>query len=280
MKPLIDPDEIKDLAPMPASVARLARIACDASASALDIAEIIQYDEALAAGALRLANSAWAGARRTVDNVKDAVVRIGVGRVLQMAVGTRVNHQMDRALSGYGLGEHELWRHSVAAALAAEKMNSFAKARIPAAAFAASLLHDIGKLVIARHLGDEVLKEITALSGDGSLSYVEAERRVLGTGHPEVGGAMARQWGFPEPLVLAVERHHEPNAQPDPLLDVVHVANAVAKLIGVGLGREQMNMNVSSEAARRLGISQQSLESLCASVLDGLDKAEETWRVG
>ena len=58
-------------------------------------------------------------------------------------------------------------------------------------------------------------------------------------------------------------------------MDVVHVANAVAKLIGVGLGSEQMNMKVSEEAPKRLGMTSSGLEGLCVVVKDELAKVEE-----
>ena len=112
----------------------------------------------------------------------------------------------------------------------------------------------------------------------GNLTYIEAERAVLETDHADVGAAVARHWEFPESLVSAIERHHDPDPAPEPLLDVVHVANAVAKLVGVGLGSEQMNMKASSQASRRLGLSAPALEALCADVAGGLAKAEEVWR--
>ena len=52
-----------------------------------------------------------------------------------------------------------------------------------------------------------------------------------------------------------------------PALDAVHVANAVAKTIGVGLGVEGMNMSINTEAVIALGLTNESLEALCAQTL-------------
>ena len=57
-------------------------------------------------------------------------------------------------------------------------------------------------------------------------------------------------------------------------MDSVHIANTVAKVIGVGLGSEQMNLKVSVEAPQRLGMDFKNLESLCATVRDELANAE------
>lgn len=274
---LIVPDEIDKLAPMPVSVARLAGIVGDPNAGVNDVAQVLEFDQALTANLLRLANSAWSGSSRKLETVRDAVLRLGVGRVLELVVGSRVAGPMSRKCDGYALGEHELWRHSVAAALAAERLGKYAEQPIPASAFTASLLHDIGKLILNRHLKPDVVAELQRIVKEEKVSYLEAERRVLGIDHAEIGGAVARHWQFPETLVSAIEHHHDPNVEPNPVLDAVHIANATAKLIGVGLGTEEMNMQASSEPAKRLNLSPSGLESLCAAVLVDLTQTEELW---
>jgi putative nucleotidyltransferase with HDIG domain len=187
---------------------------------------------------------------------------------------------MCRPCAGYDLGENELWNHSVAAALAAERLSRYAMRPIPGAAFTAALVHDVGKLVLDRHLDAATADRIWRLTREESLAYVDAERRVLGTDHAEIGGQIARHWNFPEALVQAIERHHDPDPVNDPILDAVHIANAVARLVGVGLGSEQMSMVASTAAAERLGLTATRLEGLCATVGAELAEADSIWRGG
>lgn len=276
---MIEPAEIDKLTPMPASLARLAEVVGHPDTSVAEVSAVVELDQALTANVLRLANSAWSAASTTIDTVRGAVLRLGAGRILEIAVGERVAGQMNRACPGYELGEHELWRHSVAAALATEQLKNFAREPVPGVAFTAALLHDIGKLVLGRHLSAEMIAQVRELSQRAGLCYLDAERQLIGTDHAEVGGAVARHWQFPAVIVDAIERHHDPDAQPEPVLDAVHIANAVAKLIGVGLGSEQMNMRASTQAATRLGLSSAGLEGLCASVVVELAKTEQLWGV-
>ncbi len=270
----IKPEDVESLKPMPASVLSLARVATDPDSSLAEITRIIELDEALTANILKMANSAWSSSQKKIDTVRAAVIRMGSGKILRMAVGRSIGPAMESGLPGYALGEHELWRHSVAAALAAEHMGAHAKADIPAAAFTAALLHDIGKLLLSRHINAETISRILEMAESKKVSYVEAEREVVGADHAQVGGAIARQWKFPEPLVRAIELHHDPDQEPDSLRDAVHVANTVAKLVGVGLGSEQMYLKVSDAAPQRLGMSPAGLEALCARVQLELDQAE------
>jgi len=94
---------------------------------------------------------------------------------------------------------------------------------------------------------------------------------VLGFDHAQVGGVVARRWRFPNELAEAIAYHHRPrDGNESSALDAVHVANAVAKILGVGMGAEEMNMPVDSGAARALGLTPASLESLCAAAAQDL----------
>ncbi len=273
----IKPSEIQTLAPMPISIAKLATMISSDNVDMAQIARVIELDQTLTANTLRLANSAWRYRREPIMTVKEAVIRIGAAQILKLVVSERVGNAMREACPGYELAENELWRHSVASALASERLGTHVSVAIPGAAFTASLLHDIGKLLLGRRLGHHALEEIRRIEESEGIPYVEAERRFLGTDHAKVGGEIARYWSFPEPLVQAIEHHHNPDANPGPLLDAVHISNVVAKLIGTALGTEAMNLHVSSGAPKRLRLSSLHLESLCAEVQDALDEAEKIY---
>ena len=84
-------------------------------------------------------------------------------------------------------------------------------------------MHDIGKLLLGRHVGQEKVDEIRNTVHQENLTFIEGEQKLLGTDHAEVGGAIARHWSLPEPLVAAIELHHNPDQQPDALLDIKDV---------------------------------------------------------
>ena len=276
---LIDDSEIEHLYPMSPSVDRLAGIVCGEDVDFDEVTSVTELDEALTAHVLRAADSAYSVSRTPIGTVKQAVVRLGADRVLQLVVGSQVAGTMRQACDGYELDEYELWRHSVAAALAAKLVGQVAKVRVPGAAFTAALLHDIGKLLLKRHLGREAVEAVRDLMTRTGMLYIEAERHVLGTDHALIGGAVAQQWRFPDELARAIGQHHNPDVEPTPVLDAVHVANLVVKTIGVGLGSEQMNLKVSSGACARLGLGEEDIVALCADTLSGLHEAEERYGV-
>jgi putative nucleotidyltransferase with HDIG domain len=164
----------------------------------------------------------------------------------------------------YDLSEHELWRHAAAAqlavrALAAERP----QARIPAVAETAALLHDIGKLIVSRFLHADVRELVAHAKGHG-ITFVEAERQLLGTDHAAVGAAMAEAWNFPPEIIDAIRRHHSPPfTDATVVLDAVTLANAVAKTIGAGLGAEGLNLTLDNASYHRLGIDFRTFGRAC-----------------
>src|SRR5262249_9675574 len=133
-------------------VARLASLLSGPDWSMHEVEECVAYDQALTTKLLRIANSALWFRSHAIGSVRDAVMRIGSGTVVALVMGAGVQRRMAKALPQYGLREGDLWKHSVASALAASVLDSMTRVEVPVEAFAASLLHDIGKLVMGRVL--------------------------------------------------------------------------------------------------------------------------------
>ena len=120
MKPITEiVTQAEKLKPLPNTVVKLAQVIADEHSTIDDVTEIIRYDQALTADILKIANSAFSASNRSIDNIRDAVIRLGSARILEMVVSKKVKFIMKRGLDQYGYSENDLWRHSVASALAA-----------------------------------------------------------------------------------------------------------------------------------------------------------------
>jgi putative nucleotidyltransferase with HDIG domain len=274
---LIDVSQISRLAPMSNTAVRLVKLGTGLELDMNEVVAIVEYDGALTANLLRWANSAWSGAQKPIVSVREAVVRLGWETLLKVAVGHCVAAPMRKQLPEYALAEEELWDHGMVSALTVECLQAkHGLVTIPIA-FTAALLHDIGKLLLAQYLSEAKLGKIYHIIKNEKLTYFEAEQRVLGTNHAQVGGDIARFWKFPETLVSAIEHHHETFRGPNQVLDMIQVANGVSKIIGIGLGTEQMNMQTSVQVLRRLGLDFAALESVCVDVKDRLAEEKGRW---
>jgi putative nucleotidyltransferase with HDIG domain len=226
-------EQAYNLEPLPVSAARLAGLVADPDSNLSSITEVISLDPSLTGRVLRAANSARSAARSNITNVNDAVIRLGRGTILSIVVGSAARKQLQRSLPAYGLGENALWKHSVAAAIAAETMGQICRVSVPPEAFAAALLHDIGKLVLARFLDAPTLELIREAESSGHLDPLQAEREILEVNHAELGGLIAQKWGLPESIVQGISYHHRPEESEFAICDVICAANDIAVETGL-----------------------------------------------
>lgn len=255
-----------DLEALPASVTRLAAIAAKEDWDVREVEQTVSLDQALSLRLLRAANSAASAARMPIATIRDAVVRVGLGTLVSMAAAGSVQRRLTGAIPEYGLIEGELWRHSVGAALAAEAAQGFCDVTLPPETHAAALLHDVGKLVLARFLDPDVLRVLTLAREEGHLSSLRAETELLTVHHGELGGLIAQNWQLPPRLVTGIIHHHTPDLANDIVADVVHVANVAAKRVGAGHALDEDERHVHPASLARLRLTEKGFDSLCRMV--------------
>jgi HD-like signal output (HDOD) protein len=255
---------INNLDPLPVTAQQLTQAISDEDVSVNEIARIIEYDQAIASNILRVANSALYGGQFPVDEIRGAVVRLGTNTILSIVLDDHMKKLRIHAPM-YDLSENDLWLHGAVASLAVQEIQREAtKAEIPRVASIAALVHDLGKLIIVRYMKVD-MRQLLDRCEEKKITFVEAEREIMGCDHAEVGGAIARRWKFPEEITRAVELHHQvPVAEPTPILDAVMIANLIAKTLGIGLGAEGMNFEVDPGCSRRLGLSFSAFCRACA----------------
>jgi len=228
---VIEPERLMEAAnalePLPVSVTRLASLVASDDYAAGDVVEVIAFDQALTALILRAANSASSGTSKPVATVHEAVVRLGGGPVLTLATNGAVRSRLKQHTDPNG-ARFDMWRHSVTAALASELVKNATSLYVPASVMTAALLHDVGRLVLAKALTPHMLHLIAQLAEAENLAPLEAERAVLMTDHAELGAIAAEAWQLPDTIVEAIRHHHAPLQSSSPLATIVALADELA----------------------------------------------------
>jgi putative nucleotidyltransferase with HDIG domain len=260
---------------MPGAALKLLGVLDDPGVTVQQIERILRQDPGLTANVLKLANSAYFGIPSKVGSVRQAVMLLGLKRLIQMVIAACTGAVLDRTVPGYDLPAGELWRHSLAVSVAAERL--VRELRIPAAEeiFTAALLHDVGKIILGRFV-QEGLAEIEKALAQG-LSFETAETIVLGVNHAEVGAQVLLKWSLPGNVVNAVRWHHAPekSERGDTMLDVVHAANGLCRMAGIGAGNKAPHSDLSAAVAQRLGLNPAHLEKLAAQAVKGSGELEQ-----
>ncbi len=265
---------IDNLDPLPVTLQQLMSALSDKDFPLKEVAQIVEYDQAVMANILRVANSVYFSGSNRIETVRTAVVRLGSSSLMNIVLGQYFQKiTVDTLL--YDLTEDDLWMHSVVASLAAEEIMKNSDLNIPNNTPVAALLHDVGKLIMVRYFESD-FRPVLALCDKKDLTFVEAERELFGCDHAEIGGAVARRWGFPKEIILAIERHHDFEIiESQPVLDTVVMSNLVAKTLATGLGAEGMNLWIDHRCPSRLNLDFKGFCLVCACVVEQLENIKD-----
>jgi len=273
-------DEIMAIAdrlpPFPKVAMQVMKMIEEEHVKAVDLAEIIQYDAIITANLLKVCNAAYFGLSRKVTSLEDALVVLGHSNLRDIIItSSSVRFYNGNAGGGYMLEEGELWKHAVAVAIMAKHLAPNFTGVDGGTAFTAGLLHDIGKRFISSFVAGD-FKKIMMLGHSGECSFPEAERRVLGINHAELGAKILDKWQFDQDMVAAVKSHHDNDAmEADSLTALVALSNTLVISMGIGVGADGLATEIQGEALQRFGIDPSGLELAMAEVMYELDKAEE-----
>jgi putative nucleotidyltransferase with HDIG domain len=226
---------------------------------------------------LRACNSPYFGLEEPVSSVDQSVLMLGHQQILHIVLTVAFGTAMVVPLPAYAVEASELWRHSLITASAAEILvdeTSALNVEAPVA-FTVGLLHDIGKLALGQALTPEMQTKIRELVEMEQSSRVEAERKIVGTDHGEVGACLLRGWNLPEEILEATANHHNPVFEPRPKLSVItHLADCLAHLAGSAPGWDGFATRVNPQAVAVLNLDEARLESLVIRVRESFDRVD------
>jgi putative nucleotidyltransferase with HDIG domain len=133
-----------------------------------------------------------------------------------------------------------LWDHSMRVGLFARGIAASVTTdrNLIGTASTAGFLHDTGKLIFARHFESEYIKA-TLLADQEKMHIRDAEKKVIGASHDQLGAYLLGLWGLPEPIVMAAAFHHDVLRYPVQkfnTVSAVHIADAFERQISAGNG--------------------------------------------
>jgi putative nucleotidyltransferase with HDIG domain len=217
-----------------------------------ELVEAVEADVGLAIAVLRFANRSSSPAA-SIGSVPAAIDVLKPSGVLAIA-GTAPVFDFFETNGGREMRPERFRVHALATQQAADEIGRAIGWEDRDELAVASLLHDVGRLVIANlHPGDRGHFDALAKTPEQRL---REERDRLGIDHALVGGVLARRWSLPQRIAVSIERHHADDA--DGLAALVATADMVAHYSqGEAVSPERLHAS-----AKRCGLSPDALRDL------------------
>lgn len=189
------------------------------------VVRLLEQDEMLAGGVMRLIGSPLYAGRSRIRSLKEAVVRLGVRTVRDLVFETAL-HQGVFRLAEYGETIEQIRRHSTVTAYIARIVCKHAKID-EEHAFLCGLLHDIGfagLLFAVSNIESEASPPLIQLWGEIDVLHEQASRIVT------------RLWNLPVELQELVGHHHHLHTgETSRVAAAIHIADRLSERFGASV---------------------------------------------
>lgn len=246
---------VSSLPAMPEAVQQVQAAVEDPAMGAADVAEILKRDPALSAKIISLANAPVHGIRNRIDSIEAATAMLGLREVYTVTVAAAVVNRLAGS-STFDYAAH--WRRSAVCGSLAKILARAAGKDFGSGVYAAGLLHDIGRVVLA----EVAPGPYGALDHDlNDEALVRAEHDIFGISHPEVGFVVATNWALPAPISESIRYHRQPERARD-FPETVHLIALASQLTDHIEIPEAMPLECCLPAALDFGIEEHRLTGI------------------
>jgi putative nucleotidyltransferase with HDIG domain len=273
---------IENLPTLPIVAQQVMKLVASPNANMAQIAAVVSRDQAIAARVVRLVNSAFYGMRSRVGSIQHAIVVLGLNVVKNLVVGVSVVKMFEDSAQASIFDRQQFWVHTFACARAARLLAERTGRSEPEDYFVAGLLHDIGILVLDQFFHPRFV-DILGLSIRERIEYNDAERRVLGLNHGEVGAVLAQKWRVPDFVAHTIRFHHEPGCMPTDasaardIVALVHFADARVQGKRIGNFIETFRTTCDPTTERYLNVSEMLVEEVLQQVGAEVKELMKEW---
>jgi putative nucleotidyltransferase with HDIG domain len=254
--------KIDKLPTIPAIAYEILNIVGDDTVSVNKIESVVENDPAISGKILSVANSAFFGIKQPIKTLDNAIMRIGLNNVKNIALGISIMTVFDEGKGQSVLNYQRIFNHSVSVGFIAKRLSDELKLGTSDEIFINGILHDVGFLVLSRYFSDNYKDVLEHMKNGQTL--LEAEKNVLEFDHADMGAWLANQWQLPNNIKDTIEYHHSPSHAKRSLkhVSVTHVADYISTKNILSPVETDPGYPLDAAALEVLGINEDDLNDI------------------
>lgn len=265
----------QNLQMLPAIAIQALEVAKDPDCTINEFTAVVERDVKLASDTLSMANSVMFSTGRPVSSLHQSVVRLGFRQCRNLILSTSMSSLMKKISLDQEWIRETLWRHGFLTAMVALNVNRTVAAGFQGEEFAAGLIHDFGRTLLAVCLPDS-FADIDSLSFEEHDDVLHQEDCIIGTNHCELGAWFAKANKLPAELIDVIRYHHTPQRSVDftRLVALTAVSDHMANHLQHGVGANGYDISTNSAAfvLERCGVRNAAarLSETCETIMEAV----------
>lgn len=247
---------------LPEVAVKLQQLLDDHNVSADQIVTTLAVDPFVSAQIIKSANSAIFAGKPPVENVRDAVSRLGYRQLRTLVITITMNKMFYSNNPVINFRMKQVWEHSREVA-AISYVLALRNAHLsPDQAMLAGLVHDIGVLPLCLHIEKHHVP-----IADDTLSMLIRKT------HFQVGSKLLEKWNFPQDIVAVVAEHENIHRESATMpladyVDIVTFANLQDRV------RAKVTAWNNIAAVSRLGLSEAECQNFLEDYAERIELVE------
>ncbi len=230
-----------------------------------ELAKIISSDPALTAKILMVTNSSFYTLPQKIDSIPKALTILGTNTLKNIAL----SFVIAKDLRGPSEGMFDFdffWKRALTAAVSADILSPVISDKNEDT-FVTALLQDIGIVIMYLCRTGDYLKVLDEKRASSS-AIEEAEKKIFGFDHQELGSEVLKHWGIPETIYGPVRYHHRYNDIPQNFRITSNLLLLSDKMSSVyhGTRSAEKFQDIKSIICNDYGVNEEDLESMIDSV--------------
>jgi len=214
----------------PRTYTRLQQLVQSNDVSVRRLAQVVYEDPAVCAKVLQVVNSAFFRLARRITNIEQAISYLGINAIRTLVLSSEVfsSWRLSPSLPGFDPETLQQRAHRVASAACALADTQSMRDD----ALLAGLFHNIGHWILLQE-SPQQLAQAMAMARTERMPLKQAESKVMGASHAEIGAYLLGLWGLPHSVIEAVAFQHCPRRVHQASYDVLAMLALARTLSGI-----------------------------------------------
>lgn len=248
---------------LPDVISNVLSLSEDNELNSTTLASAIETDYLLSHRVIRIANSAYYSPLDRIESVLDSVRILGYESVRSLAITTTVVKGLWVADSLFN--RDSFWLHGLRCGIIARNLAHTIQLVNPELLFMIGVMHDVGRYALIQSDPERFQAALKLMNQEG-IALWRAEKQVLGLHHGEIGGILAQKWKLPDPMIVTIRFHHEPEDAADYTRNsrIIALADALAHSVSPQSRSRYISTPLLPELWQPLGLTDDSIRELCS----------------
>lgn len=238
-----------------------------------EMAVVLKKDVVIASKLIRLANSAIYRGYGKIQNLEQAIGRLGLAETEKMVMAISSHKLFMVEDRRYRELQHNLWLHSLACAHGAEILSQSLERNLAVDPFTAGLFHDIGAFALIHIIAE--MEKLGRYEGDLASASIE---ETVQSFHAQFGAKLLEKWDFDREYIQIAMCHNDLEGAESRTYEllIVHFCNQVAKSLGYAAsGMPEEIALADAPSALNLQLTDEQISDLGKRVQSEMAKAVE-----